>query len=159
MTILGVDPGTKRVGYGLVRLEGGSFRFLASGVLKIKNRPNPETLKEISVQLKALIKRWRPNVLGVERLYFVKNISSGLGVAEARGVIILAALEKGIRVVECSPNEVKSGLTGYGHTDKAGMIKMVRLTLGLPGLKLTPDAADALGIAIFVGRNLNRFRD
>lgn len=152
--ILGIDPGTRRVGYGLVRKDGGKLEFLDAGILKIKSRNNFDDLREINMQMLKLIKRWRPDVLAIEKLYFVKNLKTGMPVAEARGVIILTAIQAGLKVKEFSPNEVKSGLTGYGHADKAAVLKMVRLILGKPELKLIDDASDALGIAIFAGQAL-----
>lgn len=149
MVILGIDPGTRRVGYGLVRKDRGELKFLDAGILKIKSGDDFGALREINSQVRGLIKKWRPGVMAVEKLYFVKNLTTGLPVAEARGVIILAALDAGLKIKEFSPNEVKSGLTGYGHADKSAVLKMVRLIVGKPGLKLIDDASDALGIAIF----------
>jgi crossover junction endodeoxyribonuclease RuvC len=152
MTILGIDPGTRRIGYGIISKDKNGIKFLSAGVLKIKNRGGFESLKEISLQIRSLIKKWRPNFLAIEKLYFVKNVTTGLPVAEARGVIILTSLEAGVKVKEFSPNEIKAGLTGYGHADKKAVLKMVRLTLGRQELKLIDDASDALAVAIFAGQ-------
>lgn len=153
MIILGIDPGTRRIGYGLVSKNRGELKFIDAGILKIKSRHNFGALQEINFQIRDLIKKWRPDILAIEKLYFVKNITTGLPVAEARGVIILTALQAGLAIKEYSPNEVKSGLTGYGHADKVGILKMVRLILGKPHLKLLDDASDALGIAIFASQD------
>ena len=96
--------------------------------------------------------------MGVERVYFSKNQKTAMSVAEARGVILLAGLEAGIEIKECSPNEVKSGLTGYGLADKRGVAKMVNLALGTPNLKIIDDASDALAIAIFASGSLKTGR-
>jgi crossover junction endodeoxyribonuclease RuvC len=149
MIILGIDPGTRRIGYGLVSKDKSGLKFLDAGILKIKSRDDFGALREMSEEVRGLIKKWRPEILAVEKLYFVKNLSTGLPVAEARGAIILTALKAGLKVREFSPNEVKSGLAGYGHADKKAILKMVRLILGEPRLALIDDASDALGIAIF----------
>lgn len=154
MIILGIDPGTRRVGYGLVQKKREGLRFLDAGILKIKSKDDFGALQEINSQIRSLIRKWRPGLLAIEKLYFIKNLTTGLPVAEARGVVILTALQAGLQVKEFSPNEVKSGITGYGHADKAAVLKMVRLILNKPGLKLLDDASDALGIAIFASQTL-----
>lgn len=152
MTILGIDPGTRKVGYGIVRKDDGKLKFLDAGILKIKSKNDPGALREINLQIRGLIKKWRPDFLALEKLYFTKNQTTGLAVAEARGVIVLTALQGGLEIKEFSPNEVKAGLTGYGRADKKAVLKMVRLILSKPGLALTDDASDALGIAIFASQ-------
>ncbi len=149
MIILGIDPGTARIGYGLIKKEGGAASLLDAGILKIKTRDRQRALLEIKNELAALIKKSRPAVLAVEKLFFSKNQKTAMEVAQARGVILLAGLEAGLEIRECSPNEVKSGLTGYGWADKRAVAKMVKLTLGAPDLKIIDDASDALAIAIF----------
>lgn len=152
MTILGIDPGTRRVGYGLVRKDKGGLKFLDAGILKIQSKNDPGAIQEINLQVRGLIKKWRPDFLALEKLYFAKNQTTGLAVAEARGVIVLTALQGGLEIKEFSPNEIKAGLTGYGRADKKAVLKMVRLILGQPGLALIDDASDALGIAIFASQ-------
>jgi crossover junction endodeoxyribonuclease RuvC len=149
MIILGIDPGTARIGYGVIKKEYGKISFLDAGILKISSDKSRHVLLQIKKELDSLIKKWRPGLMGVEKVYFSKNQKTAMSVAEARGVILLAGLEAGIEVRECSPNEVKSGLTGYGLADKRGVAKMVNLALGTPKLKIIDDASDALAIAIF----------
>ncbi|HUX35655.1 MAG TPA: crossover junction endodeoxyribonuclease RuvC [Candidatus Paceibacterota bacterium] len=154
MIVIGIDPGTARVGYGVIKKECGKISFLDAGILKIIPSKKQYVLLQIKKELDSLFKKWRPEIVGVERVYFSKNQKTAMSVAEARGVIVLAVLEAGIEIKECSPNEVKSGLTGYGHADKRGIAKMVNLALGTPSLKIIDDASDALAIAIFAAGTL-----
>jgi len=152
MIVIGIDPGTARIGYGAIKKEYGKISFLDAGILKIeKSRP---ALLQIKNELDSLLRKWKPDIMGVEKVYFSKNQKTALSVAEARGVILLAGFEAGVEIKECSPNEVKSGLTGYGHADKRGVAKMVNLALGTPNLKIIDDASDALAIAIFAAGTL-----
>ena len=158
MIILGIDPGTARIGYGVIKKEYGKISFLDAGILKIKAGENQHALLQIKNELGLLLKKWKPGLMGVEKVYFSKNQKTAMSVAEARGVILLAGLEAGIEIKECSPNEVKSGLTGYGLADKRGVAKMVNLALGTPNLKIIDDASDALAIAIFASGSLKTGR-
>ena len=149
MIALGIDPGTRRVGYGLVEGEpGGKARLIEAGILKITGPTDMDAMEQIKNGMDALIKKYRPEVMGVEKLFFSKNATTAIAVAEARGVILLAAKEKKIRVKEYSPNEVKIGVTGYGNADKKSVLKMVRLILGERDLDVIDDASDALALAI-----------
>lgn len=145
---LGIDPGTRRVGYGLVRREGNELIYLAAGILKIEGVDDASALEETKVGTGALIKKYRPDALGVEKLFFAKNQKTAMAVAQARGAILLAAQEAGILIKEYAPNEVKLGIAGYGFADKKAVFKMVRLTLKKPDLAVIDDASDALALAI-----------
>jgi len=149
MTFLGIDPGTRRIGYGLVRKENGSLTYLAAGILDVRSGEDNEALRETKRELDALIQKWRPDVLAVERLFFAKNAKTAIGVAQARGVVLLSAAERGLSVREYGPSEIKMGLTGYGSADKKAVLKMLRLILNKPSLDLIDDASDALGMAVF----------
>jgi crossover junction endodeoxyribonuclease RuvC len=148
MIALGVDPGTRRVGFGVVERNFGDVRFVAAGILKITASEDIGALKEIKHEADKIIKKYKPDIFGIERLYFAKNQKTALAVAQARGVILLAAAEAGILIKEYAPNEIKSGVTGYGAADKKAVLKMVELTLGKRNLKIIDDASDALAIAI-----------
>jgi len=148
MISLGIDPGTRRVGYGLVKKEGGNLSFLAAGILKIKSTDDEGALYEIKTGIEKLIKKYKPDVMGIEKLFFAKNQKTAIAVAQARGVIMVAATEKGVPIKEYAPNEVKSGVTGYGFADKKAVLKMVRLILGVHDLTVIDDASDALALAI-----------
>ena len=154
ITALGIDPGTRRVGYGIVRGEGGTLTFITAGILKISSTDDASALRETKEEMGRLIKKYKPDVLGVEKLYFAKNQKTAIAVAQARGVILLAAKEEDITIKEYAPNEVKLGVTGYGFADKKAVLKMVRLILGKPGLKVIDDASDALALAIIASNRL-----
>jgi len=147
MIVLGIDPGTKRIGYGLVEKNGSRLFCLEAGILKIVSDRPELVLQEAKQGLVKIIEKFKPGLLVVERLYFAKNSKTALAVAEARGVILLAAAESGIPVKEYSPNEVKLGITGYGKADKKAVWKMVKITLKLSGT-IIDDASDALALAI-----------
>jgi crossover junction endodeoxyribonuclease RuvC len=148
MIILGIDPGTRRVGYGVIAKEGGKLRLLEAGILPISSTNDADALVETKHGIDRLVKKFKPKVLAVEKLYFSKNQKTALQVAQGRGVILLAAKEHGLTLREYGPNEVKSGVAGYGLADKRAVAKMVRLILCAPDLVVIDDATDALAIAI-----------
>ena len=145
---LGIDPGTRRIGYGVIRGEKNKPLFVAAGILAITSTDDASALEETKKEIGALIKRYKPEVVGIERLYFAKNQKTAIAVAQARGVILLAARESGVPIREYTPNEVKLGVTGYGFADKKAVLKMVRLILGKHDLAVIDDASDALALAI-----------
>lgn len=153
MVILGIDPGTRRMGYGAVRISGRRVELLGAGLLAIKSKEDLGALTEAQKELRGIIRRFRPEVLAVEKLFFSKNQKTGIQVAQARGVALACGLEAGLRIVEPTPNQIKSAVAGYGRADKAGVLKMVRLILGRPDLKVVDDASDALAAAICAGQN------
>jgi crossover junction endodeoxyribonuclease RuvC len=148
MIALGIDPGTRRIGYGVVRGDNSSATFVDAGILSIVSKDDISALEEVKKGVDALIKKHRPDVVAVEKLFFAKNTKTALGVAQARGVILLAIKERGVRTKEYSPNEVKSGIAGYGFADKKAILKMVRLILNKEDLTVIDDASDALALAI-----------
>jgi crossover junction endodeoxyribonuclease RuvC len=143
--ILGIDPGTTRVGYGVIEKDGPQLKMLAYGCLEVDKA---YVLKSIKEALLKLIKKYKPNRAGVEKLFFVKNAKTAMTVSEARGVIMLCFQEKGIHTNEFTPLEVKQWVTGYGQADKVQVQKMVKLILKLDTEPKPDDAADALAIAI-----------
>lgn len=149
MIILGIDPGTARMGYGVIKKEKGRLVFLDADIIKIRKSDEAHIFLQIKTELEKIIRKWEPEIMAVEKVYFSKNQKTAMSVAEARGVAILTGLESGLKIKEYSPNEIKSGLTGYGHADKRGVAKMVNLALSTPNLKIIDDASDALAIAIF----------
>lgn len=148
MISLGIDPGTRRVGYGIVRREGNALFFVAAGILKITGTDDVTALTETKAGVDKLILKYRPAVVGIEKLYFAKNQKTAIAVAQARGVILLSAHERKVPINEYTPNEVKLGVTGYGFADKKAVLKMVRLILGKQDIKVIDDASDALALAI-----------
>ena len=159
MISLGIDPGTRRIGYGIVRtgvsaanMDGSnSVEFVDAGILSIESKDDPSALVETKRGMDALIEKYRPESIAIEKLFFAKNQKTALAVAQARGVILLAAREHGIRIREYAPNEVKLAITGYGFADKKAVLKMVRLTLRRNDIDVIDDASDALALAIIGG--------
>ena len=147
MIILGIDPGTTRIGYGLIEKKNG-LRLITYGVIEPKGVSQVERLLTLSRELRKIIKKHKPTVAGIEKLYFSKNQKTALSVAEARGVITLVVAEEGIPVLEFGPNEIKSAVTGYGGSDKEAVRKIVALSLGVRTIEGMDDASDALAIAI-----------
>lgn len=148
MIALGIDPGTRRIGYGVVESHGHDITFIAAGIVTITMADDISALEETKKGLDKLIKKYKPNIMGIEKLFFAKNTKTALAVAQARGVILLATKERGIRIREYTPNEVKSGVAGYGFADKKAVAKMVRMILKKDDLKIIDDASDALALAI-----------
>ena len=149
MIILGIDPGTTRIGYGVIRASGNSLIHVASGVLEINPAStDAEHLHEIGRALEKLITDIGPEKIGVERLFFSKNKKTALSVAEARGVILETIAKKHIFLYELTPNEVKLAVTGNGNSSKQAVAKMVSLLLHFDTKTLLDDATDALAIAI-----------
>lgn len=148
MIILGIDPGYKRIGYGIIEKKSSHLKLLISGLLKIPAGDSANVAAAISLEIKSLVDKFKPNLLALEKLYFSKNQKTALKVAEMRGVISLAATEKNLPIKEFTPNEIKSGIAGYGLADKKAVAKMVRLTLNEPSLRVLDDESDALAAAI-----------
>ena len=147
--VLGIDPGIADTGYGAVRREGGRLRLVTSGALKTPAAmTNPERLRLLAEQMRALVRQVEPEVAAFEELYFSKNVRSAMAVGQARGVALLVAVEAGARIHEYSPAQIKLSLTGYGGATKAQMLKMVQAVLGTRELPASDDAIDALALAI-----------
>ncbi len=155
---LGLDPGTATTGYGLVRLHrDGSLEAVDFGVITTpKTLPAPERLNLLYQELNQILNQFHPATSAVEKLFFQKNISTAIGVGQARGVLLLALAQKGLEVAEYTPNEIKQAVAGYGSADKRQVQEMVRVLLSLPQIPKPDDAADALAIAI-CHLNTNRY--
>ncbi|MGZ8501705.1 MAG: crossover junction endodeoxyribonuclease RuvC [Candidatus Limnocylindrales bacterium] len=151
MIVLGIDPGTAAVGYGVVERTGGSLRMIDVGCLVTSpDETLGQRLRIIHDAVSELIETHRPALVGVERLFFSKNVQTAFAVGQARGVILLAAAQHDIDVREATPNEVKSAVAGYGKADKEQVGRMVATILGLSEVPTPDDAADALAVAICV---------
>jgi crossover junction endodeoxyribonuclease RuvC len=149
MIALGIDPGSRRIGYGIVDAQNGAVKYIAAGIFDIKTKDDVSALEETKTEIDRLIKQYQPEVVAIEKIFFAKNQKTAIAVAQARGVVLLATKERGVRIKEYTPNEVKLGVTGYGFADKKAVLKMVRLILGKKDLKVIDDASDALALAIF----------
>ncbi len=145
---LGLDPGTTRIGYGLIKKTGGKLSLIDCGAIEIKKPSVGERLVFLENQLAQIVKTHRPNIAGVEKLYFAKNKKTALGVAEARGVMLLCLSQLKVPMLEFDPTDVKRAVAGDGHCDKKTMARMVAITLGEKSLPGPDDASDALAIAI-----------
>ena len=157
MIILGIDPGTDRAGYGVLRKEGQDLSLVDAGILKVGKLRGADALLAIKQDLDALIEKHRPALFATEKLFFSNNRTTGMAIAEARGVILLAAREKDLPIMEFSPTEMKLAVCGSGSADKIAVLKMVRIILGAPRLDILDDASDALALCI-AAANASRVR-
>ena len=148
MKILGVDPGSIRCGYGLIRLHTRGAQYITSGTISpSQTKPLHERLRYIHEGLIEIISTYRPDHLVVEKIFFAKSVRAAISLGYARAVVLLAAASEGIDLQERSALEVKKSVVGYGKAEKQQVEKMVRLILNLQG-ELSPDSADALALAL-----------
>lgn len=149
MRILGIDPGLAIVGWGVVDYEGSKFRTIDYGSITTPaGIPTEERLMLIDEGIRELTERFSPEHLAVEELFFNTNITTGIRVAEARGVILCRCRREGLEIHEYTPLQVKQAVVGYGRADKKQVITMVTMLLGLSKPPKPDDTADALAIAI-----------
>jgi crossover junction endodeoxyribonuclease RuvC len=150
MNIIGIDPGTATTGYGIIGDdENGNIYAIDYGVITTSSElPVELRLKEVYHQVSELLERHHPHSGAVEKLYFKKNVKTAISVSQARGVILLAFANAGIKMNEYAPSEVKSAVTGYGSANKAQIQAMTKTLLRLEDIPKPDDAADALAIAI-----------
>lgn len=149
MIILGIDPGIGRVGWGVIKDEGGKQKAVDYGCFETSSKLNlEERLSRIYDFVTQLIEKFTPQVLAIEQLYFAANSKTALIVGQARGVILLAASKTNLPTASYTPLQVKQALTGYGRADKNQIQSMVSSILHLPKKLAQDDTADALAIAI-----------
>lgn len=149
LLVLGIDPGTAILGWGIVKSEGGQSVAVAHGVVQTPaGTAAAVRLQRIYEGLTEIIGRWRPNVAAIEQLYFSRNVTTAISVGQARGVAMLAVANYGLDIHEYTPMQVKQAVSGYGRGTKEQIGEMVRLLLGLPAVPQPDDAADALAIAL-----------
>lgn len=152
MRILGIDPGYAIVGYGIVELERSHFTPVSYGVITTPAKiPIEDRLGMIYDDVCTLMDKYKPDCMAIEELFFNSNHTTAIPVAEARGIILLAAKQKGINQYEYTPLQVKSAVVGFGHAEKHQVIAMTTSILGLKKPPKPDDAADALAIAICHG--------
>lgn len=148
MKILGIDPGSGIIGFGVVE-KGRKTKMIDAGVIRTTIGDNDSSrLVEVYEGMKELIEEFKPDVAAVEKLFFVQNITTGMKVSQSRGVILLALAEANVPMYEYAPNEIKMAMTGYGHAKKAQIQEMVRVQLALKKKPSPDDAADALAVAL-----------
>ncbi|MGN1014516.1 MAG: crossover junction endodeoxyribonuclease RuvC [Butyricicoccus sp.] len=152
MMILGIDPGYATVGYGVLQYEGNRFRHVRHGAITTPaGVPLHLRLKEIYEDMLTLLDAFHPDAVAVEELFFNTNITTGIQVGHARGVILLACAQRGIQPAEYTPAQVKQAVVGYGKAEKKQVMEMTRSILKLPRMPRPDDAADALALAICHG--------
>lgn len=160
MIILGIDPGTAALGYGIVERTGPRLRVVDYGCLETSpDLPLAERLELIHQGVTDLIELHAPDLVGVERLFFTRNAQTAFAVGQARGVVLLAAAQRDVAVREATPNEVKVAVAGHGGATKDQVQRMVQAVLGMQEMPAPDDAADALAVAICVAnreRSLGR---
>jgi crossover junction endodeoxyribonuclease RuvC len=151
MIVLGIDPGTAALGWGVIEQSSGRLRAVDHGCHTTSpDQPLAERLHSIHDAVRDLITAHSPAVVAVERVFFSRNAQTAMAVGHARGVVLLAAAEAGLPVREATPNEVKSAVAGYGAADKEQVSRMVQLVLGMAARPTPDDAADALAIAVCI---------
>ena len=149
MIVMGIDPGFATTGYGVVDYTGNRFKVLDYGVIRTEaGEPFPQRLLVLHQQLRHLMEIWKPEVMAVEELFFGSNVTTGIKVGHARGVILLSAAVADIPVYEYTPMQVKLAVTGYGGAKKPQVQQMVKVLLNLESIPKPDDAADALAVAI-----------
>lgn len=149
LVILGIDPGFAIVGWGVIEFQSGSFRPIAFGAITTEAHTDfNERLKHIYDDTCELLSKAKPDAVSVEKLYFTTNVTTGIQVAQARGVILLAAQQAGVPIYEYTPLQVKTAVTGYGKARKPQVMEMTRRLLHLKEVPKPDDTADALAIAI-----------
>jgi len=147
--IIGIDPGLAIVGFGVIRKEKNRITPVSYGCIRTSSeKQSPERLMEIYDEMIALFEKYMPCAVAVETLFFTNNITSAMGVSEARGVIFLAAQQKNIPVIEYTPKQVKQAITGSGRADKKQVQEMIKRLLDLDEVPKPDDAADGLSIAL-----------
>lgn len=146
--IIGIDPGTTQIGFGVIKNEGNRFETLDYGIIKNTGKDKLFDYKKTAKELSKLITKHKPEVAVVEKLFFFKNQKTVMSVGEMRGVIMLTLANHNLTVLEFTPMQVKQAISGYGGADKNQVQRMVRLILGIKEEIKPDDAADALAIAI-----------
>ena len=154
MRILGIDPGFAIVGFGLVESGGGRQRLLRCGAITTPaGQPLPRRLRQIADDMDILLTQFQPDAMAVEELFFNNNVTTGIGVAQARGVILLSAERAGVPIFEYSPSQVKQAVVGYGKAEKRQVMDMTKRLLGMNAVPKPDDAADAVAIALCHARS------
>ena len=147
MRILGIDPGSRATGFGVIEITSGRARCLAHGVIRTANGEFPERLGEIFAAVREQVRTHRPDQVAVESVFVSRNPASALKLGQARGAAICAIIAEGLSVAEYSPRSVKQALVGRGGADKSQVAHMVGVLLGLADAP-SEDAADALAVAL-----------
>lgn len=149
MRIIGIDPGTGILGFGIIEVTAGKLSIVDGGVIKTPSTDtDAERLKIIFEELSSVIKATKPEAMAVEKLFFAQNVTTAMTVSQARGVVLLTGVQAGLTIHEYTPLQIKQALTGYGRADKKQIQEMVRVILNLKNAPKPDDCADALAAAI-----------
>lgn len=154
MKILGIDPGYAIVGFGILEAQRGQARLVRCGAINTPaGVPMPRRLVQIQEDLETLIHTFAPEAMAVEELYFNTNVTTAIGVAQARGVILMTAAKLGVEIFTYTPSQVKQAVVGYGKAEKRQVMEMTRRLLDLAAVPKPDDAADAVAIALCHARS------
>lgn len=154
MRILGIDPGYAIVGFGILEADRGQVKLLGCGAINTPaGVPMPQRLLQIQEDLETLIRQFSPEVMAIEELFFNTNVTTGIGVAQARGVILTAAERAGVPIFEYTPGQIKQAVVGYGKAEKRQVMEMTKRLLGLGSVIRPDDAADAVAVALCHARS------
>lgn len=145
--ILGIDPGSRITGFGVIEAEGASVRYIASGAIHVEGQAFPLRLRNIFEQVSEVVATYRPDALAIEEVFVHRNVDSALKLGQARGAAICACVTRDLEVAEYAPREIKLAVVGSGAASKEQVQFMVRALLSLQG-RLSLDASDALAVAL-----------
>ncbi len=149
MRIIGIDPGTGILGFGIIDLKKGKLKLVDAGVIRTPVKEDDAVrLLTIYEELTEIIKETKPDEMAVEKLFFAQNVTTAMTVAQARGVVLLTAMQAKLAIAEYTPLQIKQAITGYGRAEKKQIQEMVRVILGLKEAPKPDDCADALAAAI-----------
>ena|ERR1700683_2310123 len=149
MRILGIDPGTAILGFGIIEIDKGNTRLVDAGVIRTPVKEDDAIrLQTIYEELTDIISSTKPQVMSVEKLFFIRNVTTAMTVSQARGVVLLCGQQVGLSIFECTPLQIKMAITGYGRADKNQIQEMVRVILKLDKIPQPDDCADALATAL-----------
>jgi crossover junction endodeoxyribonuclease RuvC len=149
MRIIGIDPGTGILGFGIIEVQKNKNILVDAGVIRTPVKEDDAVrLQTIYDEISDIIAQTKPQEMSVERLFFAQNVTTAMTVAQARGVILLTAMQAGLKIAEYTPLQIKQALTGYGRAEKKQMQEMVRVLLGLKEIPQPDDCADALAAAL-----------
>lgn len=155
MRIIGIDPGTGILGFGIIESNGGKNQLVDAGVIRTPVKEDDAVrLQTIFEELTDIIIQTHPTEMAVEKLFFAQNVTTAMTVAQARGVVLLAGMQAGLKIAEYTPLQIKQALTGYGRAEKKQMQEMVRVLLGLKEVPKPDDCADALATALMHANSL-----
>ena len=158
MRIIGIDPGTGILGFGVIDAQGGKTKLVTAGVITTPaHTPLPDRLEEIYQGLTDIIAETKPGVMAIEKLFFAQNVTTAMSVSHARGVAMLTRKQANLTIEEYTPLQIKLTMTGYGRATKKQIQEMVRLQLGLKDVPKPDDCADALAAAIMCAFTLRGY--